>query len=141
MTISVSALYGLISHECTRRTSMTPSDDASIASKTLLRLIQAIPADQTAVIAPDQNVRITYGELRKQIQDVAESLAAAGVNRGDRIGMALPNGLPNIVTFLAASVAGTAAPLNPAYKEDEFGFYLEDTNAKVLVLPPEGLDP
>ena len=119
---------------------MTPSDDASIASKTLLGLIQAIPADQTAVIAPDQNVRITYGELRKQIQDVAESLAAAGVNRGDRIGMALPNGLPNIVTFLAASVAGTAAPLNPAYKEDEFGFYLEDTNAKVLVLPPEGLD-
>jgi acyl-CoA synthetase (AMP-forming)/AMP-acid ligase II len=119
---------------------MTPSDEASIASKTLLGLIQAIPADQTAVIAPDQNVRITYGELRKQIQDVAESLAAAGVNRGDRIGMALPNGLPNIVTFLAASVAGTAAPLNPAYKEDEFGFYLEDTNAKVLVLPPEGLD-
>ena len=92
---------------------MTPSNGASIASKTLLGLIQAIPADQTAVIAPEQNVRITYGGLRTQIQAVAEALAASGVTRGDRVGMALPNGLPNIVTFLAASLAGTAAPLNP----------------------------
>jgi acyl-CoA synthetase (AMP-forming)/AMP-acid ligase II len=119
---------------------MTPSDGASIASKTLLGLIQAIPSEQTAVIAPEQNIRISYGGLRKQIQSVAEALAAAGINRGDRVGLALPNGLPNIVTFLAASLAGTAAPLNPSYKEEEFRFYLEDTNAKVLLLPPEGLD-
>jgi len=119
---------------------MTPSDGASIASKTLLGLIQAIPAELTAVIAPEQNIPLTYGNLRRQVQAVAEALAASGVQRGDRIGMALPNGLPNIVTFLAASLAGTAAPLNPAYKEDEFRFYLEDTNAKVLLLPPEGLD-
>src|SRR5919109_3753562 len=119
---------------------MTPSDGASIASKTLLGLIQSIPAEHTAVIAPEQNIRISYGGLRKQIQSVAEALAASGVSRGDRVGIALPNGLPNIVTFLAASLAGTAAPLNPAYKEDEFRFYLEDTNAKVLLLPPDGLD-
>ena len=119
---------------------MTPSDGVSIASKTLIGLIQAIPAEQTAVIAPEQNIRITYGGLRKQVQAVAEALAASGVNRGDRVGIAMPNGLPNIVAFLAASQAGTAAPLNPAYKEDEFRFYLEDTSAKVLLLPPEGLD-
>ena len=104
------------------------------------RLDQPIPDDQTAIIQPEQNIRITYGELRKQVQAVAEALAAAGVSRGDRVGMALPNGLPTIVTFLAASMAGTAAPLNPGYKEDEFRFYLEDTNAKVLLLPPEGVD-
>ena len=106
-----------------RRPPMTPSDGASIASMTLLGLIQAIPADQTAVIAPEQNIRVTYGALRKQVQAVAEALAAAGVSRGDRVGIALPNGLPNIVSFLAASMAGTAAPLNPGYKEDEFRFY------------------
>src|SRR6185503_16757987 len=89
---------------------------------------------------PEQHIRLTYGGLRKQVQAVAEALAASGVNRGDRIGIALPNGLPNVVTFLAASLAGTAAPLNPSYKEDEFRFYLEDTNAKVLLLPPDGLD-
>ena len=106
---------------------------------TLLGLLTA-PDDRTALISPDLGIRITYGGLRKQVQDVASALAAAGVKRGDRIGMALPNGISNIVTFLAASMAGTAAPLNPAYKEEEFKFYLDDTNAKVLLLPPEGID-
>jgi acyl-CoA synthetase (AMP-forming)/AMP-acid ligase II len=106
----------------------------------LLELIERIPADRTAVILPDSNVRVTYGALRDQVRAVAEQLAAAGVSRGDRVGIALPNGLPVIVSFLAASIAGTAAPLNPAYKEDEFRFYLEDTAAKVLILPPDGLD-
>src|SRR5262245_21169803 len=119
---------------------MTLSDDASIASKTQLGLIQAIPGDRTAVIAREQNIRMTYGGLREQIQSVAEALAASGVNRGDRIGLALPNGLPNIVTFLAASLAGTAAPLKPASKEDEFRCYIENTNTKVLLLQPDGLD-
>ena len=102
---------------------------------TLLDLLRPIPADQTAIILPEQNIRITYGGLRDQVEAVASSLAASGITRGDRVGMALPNGLPTIVGFLAASVAGTAAPLNPAYKEDEFRFYLEDTNARVLLLP------
>jgi acyl-CoA synthetase (AMP-forming)/AMP-acid ligase II len=33
-------------------------------------------------------------------------------------------------------VAGTAAPLNPAYKADEFHFYLEDLGARALLVPP-----
>ena len=112
---------------------------ASIPS-TLLDLIDTAPADKTAVILPEQNIRVTYGALRAQVQAVAEQLAAAGVRPGDRVASALPNGLPTIVSFLAASIAGTAAPLNPAYKEDEFRFYLEDTAAKVLILPAEGAD-
>jgi acyl-CoA synthetase (AMP-forming)/AMP-acid ligase II len=107
---------------------------------TLLGLLDGTPADRTAIIQPDLNVRLTYGSLRQQVQQVASALAAAGIRRGDRVGMALPNGAANIVTFLAAAMAGTAAPLNPAYKEDEFRFYLNDTNAKVLLLPPEGID-
>src|SRR6185295_14523819 len=91
-------------------------------------------------IIPEQSLRVTYGDLRKQVRAVAEQLAALGVGRGDRIGIALPNGLPVIVAFLAASAVGTAAPLNPGYKEDEFRFYLEDTDARLLILPPEGVD-
>jgi acyl-CoA synthetase (AMP-forming)/AMP-acid ligase II len=116
---------------------MTPAD---AVPTTLPGLLDPIPADQTAVIVPEQNLSVSYGALRHQVQAVAEMLAAAGVTRGDRIGMALPNGLPNIVAFLAASAVGTAAPLNPGYKEDEFRFYLDDTNARVLLLPPDGLD-
>jgi acyl-CoA synthetase (AMP-forming)/AMP-acid ligase II len=110
------------------------------APTTLPGLFASAPADAIAVIAPEQDLRISYGHLRQQVQALAESLRAAGIERGDRVAMALPNGLPTIVAFLAASVAGTAAPLNPGYKEDEFRFYLEDTNAKVLLLPPDGLD-
>src|SRR5262245_5439560 len=108
--------------------------------KTLFDLIQSIPADRTAIILPESSLRISYGAFRDEIQAVAEALAAAGVKRGDRVGIALPNGLPMIVSFFAAAMAGTAAPLNPAYKEDEFRFFLEDTDAKVLILPPDGLE-
>ncbi|MEO8681452.1 MAG: AMP-binding protein, partial [Vicinamibacterales bacterium] len=105
---------------------------------TLLGLFGSVPPDHTALIVPEQDIRVSYGALRKQVADLAEALAASGIQRGDRIGMALPNGLPTIVAFLAASMAGTAAPLNPGYKEEEFKFFLEDTNAKVLLLPAEG---
>jgi acyl-CoA synthetase (AMP-forming)/AMP-acid ligase II len=113
---------------------------SSSTPTTLLGLMSSIPAGQTAIVLPEPNIRITYGQLRDQVAAVAAALAAWGIRPGDRVGMALPNGLPTIVAFLAASEAGTAAPLNPGYKEDEFRFYLEDTNAKVLLLPPEGGD-
>ena len=106
---------------------------------TLFGLLTA-PADRIALIQPELGIRITYDSLRRQVESVASALAAAGIRRGDRVGMALPNGVANVVAFLAASLAGTAAPLNPAYKEEEFRFYLEDTNAKVLLLPPDGMD-
>ena len=112
----------------------------SPTSCTLLELLERAPAEKIAIILPEQHLRITYAELRRQVQTVAEQLAAEGVARGDRVGIALPNGLPMIVSFLAAAAAGTAAPLNPFYKEDEFRFYLEDTAARVLVLPPDGAD-
>jgi acyl-CoA synthetase (AMP-forming)/AMP-acid ligase II len=104
---------------------------------TLPELLQAVPADRTAIVLPDANVSVTYGALRQQIEAVANDLAAFGVTRNDRVGIALGNGLPTIVSFLAASIAGTAAPLNPAYREEEFRFYLDDTNARVLILPPD----
>ncbi|HEY2153082.1 MAG TPA: acyl--CoA ligase [Vicinamibacterales bacterium] len=107
---------------------------------TLLDILAEGPGDRPAVILPDPHISVTYDSLFKQVLAVAEQLSAAGVGRGDRVATSLTNGLPAIVSFLAASVAGTAAPLNPAYKEDEFKFFLEDTAAKVLLLPPDGAD-
>ncbi|MCC6990123.1 MAG: AMP-binding protein [Acidobacteria bacterium] len=107
---------------------------------TLVGLFATTPANQTAIVLPEQNIHITYGQLRAQVASVTAALAGAGIRRGDRVGMAIPNGLPTIVAFLAAGEAGTAAPLNPGYKEEEFRFFLEDTNAKVLLLPADGAD-
>jgi acyl-CoA synthetase (AMP-forming)/AMP-acid ligase II len=108
--------------------------------KPLLALFSPAAAGRTALVVPEQNIRLTYEGLRDQVEALAGALARSGVARGDRVGIALPNGLPMVVSFLAASIAGTAAPLNPAYKEDEFRFYLEDTNARVLILPPDGAE-
>jgi len=94
----------------------------------------------TAVIVPELGVSITYDALRRQVLAMADALSAAGIGRGDRVAMALPNGLPAIVSFLAASISGTAAPLNPAYPYEEFLFFLKDTNAHVLLCPPAGAD-
>ncbi len=71
---------------------------------------------------------------------MADALASMGIGKGDRVATYVPNGLPTVVSFLAGAIAGTAAPLNPGYREDEVAFYLEDTNAKVLLLPPDGAE-
>lgn len=110
------------------------------SSQTLLDLLDQAPGDRTAIVLPDEKVTISYDTLRSQVRAVADSLAEAGITRDQRVAMALPNGLPAIVGFLGASVAGTAAPLNPGYREEEFRFYLEDTDARILLLPPEGAD-
>jgi acyl-CoA synthetase (AMP-forming)/AMP-acid ligase II len=103
----------------------------------LVDLIGSDP-DRTAVVLPEQQLRVSYRSLRNQVEAAAAALGAAGVQRTDRVGLALPNGLPAIVCTLAAAIAGTAAPLNHAYREDEFRFYFEDAGIRTLILPAGG---
>ena len=105
---------------------------------TLLELLDPIPGERTAIVLAEDGTRVSYASLREQARDVADAFAGLGIARGDRVAMALPNGLPAIVCFLGAAAAGTAAPLNPGYREDEFRFYLGDTDARLLVLPDDG---
>ncbi|MGD0964320.1 MAG: acyl--CoA ligase [Candidatus Acidiferrales bacterium] len=106
----------------------------------LFELLNVAPPENTAVILPESGIRVSYKGLREQVMTMADSLAAAGIGRRDRVATCMPNGLPAIVTFLAATLAGTAAPLNPGYRRDEFSFYLEDTAAKVLLCPSHGAE-
>jgi acyl-CoA synthetase (AMP-forming)/AMP-acid ligase II len=94
----------------------------------------------TAIVVPELGINVTYDSLRQQVLAMANALASAGIRRGDAVAIALPNGLPAIVSFLAASIAGTAAPLNPAYPYEEFHFFLGDTNARILLCPPVGAE-
>src|SRR5437870_12731749 len=108
-----------------------------MAAATLNRILERGQGDDLAIDVPG-GTRLTYRELREQVAAVADELSRMGLGRGDRIALALPNCVEAIVLFLAAAATGTAAPLNPAYKEDEFRFYLEDTGARALVVPPGG---
>jgi acyl-CoA synthetase (AMP-forming)/AMP-acid ligase II len=92
--------------------------------------------DQAALISPDDGRALTYEELRERVGTLAGRLAAAGVRRGDRVALVVPNG-PELVQllFAIAALGAGAAPLNPAYTEDEYVFYLQDLEPRVLLLP------
>jgi acyl-CoA synthetase (AMP-forming)/AMP-acid ligase II len=107
--------------------------------ETLLDLLHFADS-HTAIVVPELAINVTYDSLRQQVLTMANALASAGIRRGDAVAIALPNGLPAIVSFLAASIAGTAAPLNPAYPYEEFHFFLGDTKARILLCPPVGAE-
>ena len=46
----------------------------------------------------------------------------------------LPNGPEMATAFVTVAQSATTAPLNPAYKEEEFAFYLEDLKARAIIL-------
>lgn len=109
------------------------------SQSTLLSLLSHPQPSHPAIVVAG-GPRLTYKQLHDQVQRTAEALNRMGVARGDRVAMALPNGLEMLVSFLAAAVAATAAPLNPGYKTEEFKFFLDDTSAKALIVPAKGME-
>lgn len=107
--------------------------------ETLLDVLHFADSHIAAVI-PEIGMRVSYDSLRQQVLGMASVLASVGIRRGDAVAIALPNGLPAVTSFLAAAIAGTAAPLNPAYPYEEFLFFLRDTEARVLLCPPVGAE-
>ena len=106
----------------------------------LLELLEGGSPEHVAIHIPGDGPSVTYSQLREQVEVLRAQLNAAGLGRGDRIAIALPNGLEMIASFLAAAAVGTAAPLNPAYTLEEFKFYLEDTGARAMIVPSGGGD-
>ena len=109
---------------------MTVEQSTNIAG-----LLDRGASDKAALIVPD-GPTLTYGRLRELTEQVAIALVSEGVAPGDRVAMVFPNGPEAILLFLATSMIGVSCPLNPGYKEDEFRFYLEDTGARFLLVPP-----
>lgn len=97
----------------------------------------ALHAQQTpaaiAISAPSATP-LSYGGLHRLIEHTVETLNALGIGRGDRVGIVLPNCPEMATAFVAVASACTAAPLNMAYRADEFEFYLSDLNAKALIV-------
>ena len=76
--------------------------------------------------------------LARLAASVATTLAERGIGPGDRVAIVLPNGPEMAVAFLTVAAACCAAPLNPAYKADEFEFYLADLKPAAIILAPDG---
>lgn len=111
---------------------------------TTLSEMIAIYAGQTpaaiAVSAP-ASIPLSYGDLHRLIERTVDTLNAVGIGRGDRVGIVLPNCPEMATAFVAVASGCTAAPLNMAYRADEFEFYLSDLKAKALILAAGGDTP
>jgi acyl-CoA synthetase (AMP-forming)/AMP-acid ligase II len=93
-----------------------------------------------ALVEAESGTTLTFATLSDAVHSLAGQLAALGVGRGDRVALVIPDGPDFIRLLLAVNVLGAAAaPLNPAYKRDEYAFYLEDLQPRLLLLPEGGL--
>lgn len=68
------------------------------------------------------------------VEETRAQLNAVGIGRGDRVAIVLPNGPEMATAFIAVAAACSAAPLNPAYRDEEFTFYLSDLKPKALLI-------
>jgi len=109
----------------------TPAD-------TIVGLLAPAPDAAPAIGAPGRPW-LTHGALRALVARTVQSLNAMGIGGGDRVAIVLPNGPEAAASFVAIAAGATAAPLNPAYKAEEFDFYLSDLNASALVIA-RGMD-
>ena len=102
-------------------------------TQTVAAMIAGHPEAAPALGAPDRDWR-SYGALRALSAETGAYLHGVGIGRGDRVAIVLPNGPEMAAAFFTVAQTATTAPLNPAYKEEEYAFYLEDLSAKALIV-------
>jgi acyl-CoA synthetase (AMP-forming)/AMP-acid ligase II len=116
---------------------MSRSEHAADSLRDLLR--RGDPA-APAILAPGR-AGLDFGALGDFIVSIGRRLRALGIARNQRIAIVLPNGPEMASAFLAIGAYATTAPLNPAYRREEFEFYLGDLGATALLLPAEADTP
>jgi long-chain acyl-CoA synthetase len=80
------------------------------------------------------SARFTYREIDQWSNRIAHRLSAEGVQRGDRVGIWLPNGVEAVVAIFGVLKAGAVfVPMNPGTKPDKLIYLLNDCGARVLL--------
>ncbi|WP_270933277.1 acyl--CoA ligase [Falsiroseomonas oryzae] len=102
--------------------------------RTVPQLLEVGEATRPALRATEGRAPLTYAALRDLGARTIATLNAKGIGRGDRVAIVLPNGPEMAAVFVSVACGATTAPLNPAYREDEFAFYIDDLKAKALVV-------
>ena len=100
---------------------------------TVQQLLASIDPAGVALTAPGA-APLSFGSLRSQMAETMEALNKVGIGRNDRVAIVLPNGPEMATAFLSVAACAASAPLNPAYRAEEFEFYLTDLNAKALIV-------
>jgi fatty-acyl-CoA synthase len=94
--------------------------------------------DREALVVKHQNVRWSWGELGRRVDDLAAGLTTLGLERGDRIGIWSPNTAEWALTQFATAKAGLVlVNVNPAYRRAELEYAMNKVECKTLVLAPQ----
>ena len=107
--------------------------DGETLGSLLGRVVETGP-DAEYLLSPDRPP-LNYADLQRLVLAFGEVLRTAGLQRGDRLALVLPNGPEMATAFLATASQICCAPLNPDYSATEFEFYLTDLQAKAVLLP------
>ena len=93
--------------------------------------------DREALVVRHQNVRWSWGELGRRVDDLAAGLLSLGLERGDRVGIWSPNTSEWTLAQFATAKAGLVlVNVNPAYRRSELDYALNKVECKALILAP-----
>ena len=106
---------------------------------TPLRFLQrsaAVFREKTAIIHRDE--RISYPQFAERVNRLASALRSAGIHRGDRVAVLLPN-IPEMLEahFGVPLSGGVLVAINTRLKTDEIAYILNHSGAKVLIVDSE----
>jgi fatty-acyl-CoA synthase len=97
------------------------------------RTVAARP-DGEAMVEVATGRRWTYRQLREDVDAVALGLVAAGVAKGDRVGIWAPNQAEwTLVQYGTAKIGAILVNINPAYRTHELEYVLNQAGISVLV--------
>lgn len=98
----------------------------------------AVTPEREAYVDPQTGLRLTFSALNERVNQLANALASAGVNPGDRVALCLMNSVEFIESFLAiAKMGGVVVPLNWRLVADELEFIIKDSGAQTLLYGQE----
>jgi long-chain acyl-CoA synthetase len=89
--------------------------------------------NKVALVFEEQ--RLTYGQIDRDCNRLANALLASGVRRGDRVVICLPNGVDAVVAVFAALKAGAVFVLaNHTTKSEKLIYILNNCRACALII-------
>ncbi|MCL2805590.1 MAG: AMP-binding protein [Treponema sp.] len=87
------------------------------------------------IVYADRNLRFTYSEFDKRVDDFAKGLLSMGVKKGDHVGIWATN-VPdwNTVLFACARIGAVLVTVNTGYKTHELEYVLKQSDMVCLCL-------
>jgi len=91
--------------------------------------------DKEFMVYPDRNLRFTYAQFNKRVDNLAKGLLYIGVKPGDKVGIWAKN-VPDWTSFMfaTAKIGAILVTINTSYKLAELEYLLKNADINTLCL-------